>query len=555
MRSMTRVLVLAAAVVTAVASSVVSTAQPAAAVPATIPLTITNTSGVDEPVYVYVLGTDLASGQDGWADATGTFHKWPSTGSVPIDAPDASIAGPANGQSITIRLPKFSGRVYFSYGQKLDFKVVLDGRLVQPAVANPTDPNRDVLFNWTEYTLNDDGLWINSTQVDFFSAPYQTGLRRADGTVISTGRLRTNGYQAVIDALGRTPGWDRLVQRDGTGRVLRVLSPGHGVDAGLISPTVMDDYTNRVWARYTGEDMVVRPFVEDPSVVYRGRVSGDTMSFRNSSGAVVASFRRPSSGSVLGCAGDLFAPNDTVVGPIARTLCASLIRSTALTNPNQPATDPATYYQDPVTNYYAKFIHEQMVNGKAYAFAFDDVANQESLVHDGDPSAAYIQLDPFSGAATPIGQEGGGPDDGGDDGGGDGGGGSLPPGTGTIRANATPGLCLDVPWANPADSTQVQVAWCNGNDAQRWTRSGSTIRALGKCLDVRGRGTTAGTPVQIYTCNDTPAQDWTYDAATKALVNPHSGMCLDMSGEAPLHDGQKLQIWECNRSAAQQWDL
>jgi hypothetical protein len=37
-----------------------------------------------------------------------------------------------------------------------------------------------------------------------------------------------------------------------------------------------------------------------------------------------------------------------------------------------------------------------MADGKAYAFAFDDVGNYESLVHDGNPQQAYVTLDPFS---------------------------------------------------------------------------------------------------------------------------------------------------------------
>ena len=36
-----------------------------------------------------------------------------------------------------------------------------------------------------------------------------------------------------------------------------------------------------------------------------------------------------------------------------------------------------------------------MVDGKAYAFAFDDVGAFESLVHDGDPRSASIILSPF----------------------------------------------------------------------------------------------------------------------------------------------------------------
>ncbi|WP_218926047.1 glycoside hydrolase family 64 protein [Xylanimonas oleitrophica] len=385
---------LAVAAVTAV-----GVAAPAAAVPDTIPLTITNDSDRGGPVYLYVLGEQ--NGRLGYADASGAFHPWPSAGEVPVPAPDASIPGPAQGESITIQMPKLSGRVYFSYGEKLNFQIVLDGRLVQPAVQNPTDPNRDIMFSWTEYTLNDAGLWINSTQVDFFSAPYQTGLRKADGTVISTGMLKPDGFQNVISALDGTPGWDNLVQRAPNGEVLRVLSPGHAIGVGQIAADVLDDYVDRVWAHYSNESMTVRPYSYDPGTVFTGRVSGDVMTFTDGSGAQVATFNKPSSDSIFGCHNDLAAPNDDV-GAISRTLCAGFHRSTLLLGSEQPTQDPAAFYQDPVTNYYAKFVHEQMVDGRAYAFAFDDVVAQESLVHDGNPTAAYIKLDPFAGATTPI---------------------------------------------------------------------------------------------------------------------------------------------------------
>ncbi|MGM7446553.1 sugar hydrolase, partial [Streptomyces tunisiensis] len=62
-----------------------------AAVPATIPLTITNNSGRAEQVHIYNLGTELSSGRQGWADASGAFHPWPAGGNPPTPAPDASI--------------------------------------------------------------------------------------------------------------------------------------------------------------------------------------------------------------------------------------------------------------------------------------------------------------------------------------------------------------------------------------------------------------------------------------------------------------------------------
>ncbi|MFH6688343.1 beta-1,3-glucanase family protein [Cellulosimicrobium funkei] len=531
------------AAVLAVSGALVGVAAPASAVPATIPLTITNDSGRG-PIYLYVLGE--RDGVAGWADAGGTFHPWPGgVGPVPVPAPDASIAGPGPGQSVTIRLPKLSGRVYYSYGQKMTFQIVLDGRLVQPAVQNDSDPNRNILFNWTEYTLNDGGLWINSTQVDHWSAPYQVGVQRADGQVLSTGMLKPNGYEAFYTAL-ESAGWGGLVQRAPDGSRLRALNPSHGIDVGKISSASIDSYVTEVWNSYRTRDMVVTPFSHEPGTQFRGRVDGDWFRFRNGSGQEVAAFKKPDASSVYGCHKDLQAPNDHVVGPIARTLCAALVRTTALTNPNQPDASSAGFYQDARTNVYAKLAHQQMANGKAYAFAFDDVGAHESLVHDGNPQAAYIKLDPFTGTATPIGN-GGSTEQPGTPGG-------LPAGTGALRIGST--LCLDVPWADPTDTNQVQLATCSGNAAQQWTRgTDGTVRALGKCLDVARSGTADGTAVWIYTCNGTGAQKWTYDSATKALRNPQSGKCLDAQGGAPLRDGQKVQLWTCNQTEAQRWTL
>jgi hypothetical protein len=378
------------------ATGLAITASPASAVPTTIPLTITNKSGRSEPIYLYNLGTLLATGQQGWADAGGTFHAWPGGGNPPVPAPDASIPGPANGQSITIRMPKFSGRVYFSYGQKLVFKLTTGG-LVQPAVQNPSDPNVNILFNWSEYTLNDSGLWINSTQVDMFSAPYAVGVRPASGATRSTGHLKPGGYNGFFNALrGQPGGWANLIRTRSDGTVLRALAPGHGIEAGALPASTMNDYVNRVWTRYATSTLTVTPFANQPNTKYFGRVSGNVMNFTNSSGAVVTSFQKPDSDSIFGCYKLLDAPNDLVRGPISRTLCAGYNRSTLLTNSNQPDTSNADFYKDVVTNHYSRKIHAQMVDGKAYGFAFDDVGAHEALVHDGDPQQAYITLDPFN---------------------------------------------------------------------------------------------------------------------------------------------------------------
>ena len=165
---MRRRLTLLAAVI-AGALAITGVAAPATAVgPDRLPITIANQSGRSEQVFVYVQGTDLASGRLGWVDAGGTFHAWPAGTNPPSPAPDSAITGPANGGAVTVQVPRgFSGRIYFSFGQKLPFALT-PGGLGQPAPWAAGDPSHDILFDWSELTYNDAGLWLNSSQVDMF---------------------------------------------------------------------------------------------------------------------------------------------------------------------------------------------------------------------------------------------------------------------------------------------------------------------------------------------------------------------------------------------------
>ncbi|WP_455753213.1 ricin-type beta-trefoil lectin domain protein [Streptomyces canus] len=80
--------------------------------------------------------------------------------------------------------------------------------------------------------------------------------------------------------------------------------------------------------------------------------------------------------------------------------------------------------------------------------------------------------------------------------------------------------------------------------------------AQGKCLDVAGAKKTDGTPVQLYTCNNTEGQQWQLEASgdAYALINVNSQKCLDVQSSNPAN-GTKIQIWTCNGSKAQQWNF
>jgi hypothetical protein len=392
----TRVLTCAAVAALAVPAAVaVTPSAQAAAGPDLLPLTVTNNSGRSDAVHLYILGVNLTTNKLGYVDAAGTFTAWTGGAKPPVAAPDVSIDGPANGASATLQVPRgLSGRVYMAFGDKLDFKLSEDG-LVQPAPWAAGDASADTLFDSSEFTYNEAGLWLNSSQVDMFAVPHAVSVTGSDGATLKTGELEPGGRDKVIAGIKADDSFKDLIQTGPDGTVLRVLSPGKGADAGAFDPNYLDPYIDEAWAAYAGSDLTVAPFKEQPEVTFTGRTSGDVMTFTDTSGAEVAAISKPSTADVWGCDGNLAAPNDLVVGPIARSLCAALHRSTLGTEKVEPSTDASGFYDNELTNHYSKLIHENMVDGKAYGFAFDDVAAQESLVHSGDPTKIGITLTAF----------------------------------------------------------------------------------------------------------------------------------------------------------------
>jgi Ricin-type beta-trefoil lectin domain len=130
--------------------------------------------------------------------------------------------------------------------------------------------------------------------------------------------------------------------------------------------------------------------------------------------------------------------------------------------------------------------------------------------------------------------------------------GSAAPPTGPITGLL--GLCVDIPGANPADGTQLQVWGCNGTPAQQWTiEPDGTIQALGKCIDVDSARADNNTKVQLWTCNGVPHQKWVH-RADGSLYSPVTGSCLD-AFSINYGWGSLLATWACNGQSNQTWTL
>lgn len=216
--------------------------------------------------------------------------------------------------------------------------------------------------------------------VDMFSIPLAIGL--TGSTTRSTGRLVPGGRENIFSAIKSNPDFAPLVIED-----TRVIAPGHGIGTGVFPATYFDSVINQVWDRYSSAPMTVNV----GSAVRTGRVSGGLFTFDGG----VAPFRKPSTADVLYCDGALAAPNDGVTGPVAAVLAAGFNRSVLSSGANQSGTDPATFYRDAVTNHYAKAFHDNTQDGKAYGFAFDDVAGFASCIQDNAPRSMTVELTPF----------------------------------------------------------------------------------------------------------------------------------------------------------------
>ncbi|KOU75957.1 glycosyl hydrolase [Streptomyces sp. MMG1533] len=357
---------------------------PAETAAGALPLTIVNSSGSfgNTNVHVYIVGN--LDGRQVRVTPEGTVAPIALSDNGADGYTDYAISLAGSGET-RLSLPYLSGRIYVSLGEKLKFKAVTDGAgnaaLQYPAGWVTSDPNYPVLHDCAEFTHNSSGMFCNTTMVDMFSVPMSIRLTGAKDQ--TTGTLRSAGRADAFAAVRQVAEFAPLVVDD-----RRVIAPGHGLDAGLFPENYLAPYIDEVWSTYTGRDLTVTT----NAGAFTGRVRGDRLTFE---GPASVSFARPSTRDVLFCDGNLAAPNDGTTGPVAAVLGAGFNRSTLLSAAAQPTTDAAAFYRTALTNHYAKALHAVTEDGRAYGFAFDDVADFASYIQDTAPTGIRLTLTPF----------------------------------------------------------------------------------------------------------------------------------------------------------------
>ncbi|CAM1502821.1 Fc.00g075970.m01.CDS01 [Cosmosporella sp. VM-42] len=329
------------------------------------------------------------------ADGQTPYHpQSPSKILQPLGADTAiGIGGP--GATRTVRIPYiFGARIWFCQGRPLTFLLNPGPAVVEPSATNPSDLNYNLDWGFCELTYNRDQLYVNISYVDFISLPISLRLENQAGKVTKVPGLPRGALGTVCDKLKAQGGsWGRLVIKHKSGRNLRALSPNAG---SVLYPDLFKDYykphVDAVWDKYKTADLTINT-----------QKFGDVKGRTDASGKItfpgIGSFAKPSARDIWSCNSgpfDHFPGVSEKMLNIGARISAALNRSTLLMNSRQPEGEKVkTYYKEKITNHYSRICHEVTIEGRGYAFPYDDVGasdgpDQSGFLNDGAPKVLTV---------------------------------------------------------------------------------------------------------------------------------------------------------------------
>ncbi|KAI0972708.1 hypothetical protein F4678DRAFT_49726 [Xylaria arbuscula] len=359
--------------------------------PASLQIALQNNTDSDQ-VFAYITGIAIQhDGQRCILKANGKELYFPQNPPAILSplAEDCAIPLGRPGNTVTVEIPQIAGgRIWVSRDGKLTFLLNPGPALVEPSVLNPSDPNASVDFGFCEFTLNDAQLYANISYVDFVPRlPIALSLKTANGPEQDVAGTATDSLDRLADALRKQAGkdgrpWDKLVVSKDD-RPLRVLNATHGDAVGASFEGYFEPYVEEVWTRFAQH-----PRLRVNTQAAPGTLEGKVADEKLYVGDEV--FERPSTADILGCNSGPFTTGPSATrNAIIPRLAAAFVRSALLESDDHPSY-PRTFYQRNPTNHYARLVHEHNIDGKGYAFAYDDVQpddgdDQSGKVNAGDP--------------------------------------------------------------------------------------------------------------------------------------------------------------------------
>ncbi|KAK3066688.1 hypothetical protein LTR53_016865, partial [Teratosphaeriaceae sp. CCFEE 6253] len=329
-------------------------------------------------VYAYITGLALQQNNQLFllqADAkTPYYPPNPSSPGTPLAA-NISIPLGAPGSTVTATIPQLAGgRIWFSIGAPLVFAVNPGPGLVEPSIFNPQDPNHDIHFGFVEMTFDRSQVFVNISYVDFVGPAVALTLTDTANNSQHVSGMPANGMQTVAANLtaqtqkdGRR--WSSLIVTDANNQLLRILSPNSAI---LLHPdwfqTYWTDYVNQVYSQYTPRALTVSTQASYGYV--RGQVGGKG----NLNFGAGGLFAKPTAKDIFGCNTGPFATGQNAeMNVIIPRLAAAFNRSTLLLTDTVPDGERVDqYYAAATTNHYARIVHAANLDGRGYAFPYDD---------------------------------------------------------------------------------------------------------------------------------------------------------------------------------------
>ena len=360
-------------------------------------------------VNAYVTGLDV-NGVLVMLSPSGSWYYPSSTGSqVPVEiTANVAIRLGAQGSTTNITLPGYisSARVYFANGQLKFYTVqAANGQtaIVQPSAVNPSDPSANIDWGFVELTWTaQGGLYANISYVDFVGLPLGMSLINTAGAVNTAQGVDINSIEDICEALDAqtcvdNQPWNELCVTDSSGYALRVLSPFQyqSINNTAFS-TYWTSYINSVWSYYTTNTLTIDTQAAAGKVACTVSPSTNLLTCAGDN----RGYAQPTAADIYGCNSGPFAimgGDNAVHYAVVPRLCAAFHRSTFLVNGGnvQPSLGANSFYTQSPTNYYSKFVHEHEIDGRGYAFPYDDVTASGAGDSSGllaDPNPAVLKV-------------------------------------------------------------------------------------------------------------------------------------------------------------------
>ena len=340
----------------------------------------------DNQIYIYII---CMNQNNVWCYAR------PDGALIPIGSSDSSAwqYTLADVKNNGFQIPlSHSGRIYYSYGKPLVMWGNGNG-VVLPSLSNPSDANYETYFDWLEYTVTDNGFWVNTTQVDQLGFPVLMNVYDNDGRVQQTG-ISTK-REVIWDYFKKEmPAEFKTLASE-----YRIFAPCKGAfdnRTGGAYGNYFNDYVTQTWNTIASKSQTVT----HPQGKFILTGDGTNLYFRciEAYGAIAAAGQtyvirgKPTTSEVFEGYGVLASGNPMELA-LEAWICAALNRHVAHMEPDAYWNNAAAYYNAGPCNYYSKFWHDHSERGGlAYGFCYDDVNDQSATTFTTNARGVVVRL-------------------------------------------------------------------------------------------------------------------------------------------------------------------